>query len=281
MNTFKKLTIMITVLLAFTAHSQEKSFQVKVTGKGNPILLFPGFSCPGEVWDDTVQELSKKYECHVFTFAGFGTVAPIQTPWLATIKKDVEAYVLRKKLKKPTIIGHSMGGTLALWLAATNENTYKKLIVVDGLPSIGALMIPNFDSEKITYDNPYSKQQIEMNDEAFQQMAQQMAVGMTFNKEKQALIASWMVKADRKTYVYGYIDLLKLDLREEIKNIKIPVTVMAAVSMYPKEQVEKLFTTQYEKLNKKDIVYIDNSAHFIMFDKPDWFITQIQTLLKQ
>ena len=227
-----------------------------------------------------VKELSKNYECHVFTFAGFGTVPPIETPWLETIKKDIEKYVLRKKLKKPTIIGHSMGGSLALWLAATNENVYKNLIIVDGLPSIGALMIPNFRSESVSYENPFSKQQLAMNDEAFKKMATQMAAGMTFNKEKQSKIVSWMEQSDRKTYVYGYVDLLKLDLRETIKDIKIPVTILAAVSIYPKTQVEELYTKQFQKLAKKDIIYVDDSAHFIMFDKSDWFITQIKTLLK-
>lgn len=281
MKTLKNLVLVVAILLAFTAQSQsqEKSFEVEVIGRGNPILLFPGFSCTGEVWNETVKELSKTYECHVFTFAGFGTVAPIESPWLETIKKDVETYVLRKKLKKPTIIGHSMGGSVALWLAATSRDVYKELIIIDGLPSIGALMIPNFSSENVTYDNPFSTQQFAMGEEAFKTMATQMAAGMTFNKEKQSTITSWMIQADRKTYVYGYVDLLKLDLREQIQHIKIPVTIMAAVSFYPRKQVEELYTKQYQKLAKKDIIYVDDSAHFIMFDKPDWFIQQVQKLV--
>jgi pimeloyl-ACP methyl ester carboxylesterase len=282
MNTFKKMLIVVAIFITFTAQSQsqEKSFQVEITGKGNPVLLFPGFSCTGEVWDETVKELSKTHECHVFTFAGFGTVPPIETPWLETIKNDVEKYVARKKLHQPTIIGHSMGGSLALWLAATKPNTYKQLIIVDGLPSIGALMIPDFSPEKVTYDNPFSKQQLAMEPEAFKKMAIQMAAGMTLTKEKQNTIVSWMEQSDRKTYVYGYVDLLKLDLRTEIQHIKIPVTIMAAVSFYPKKQVEELYTKQYQKLTNKEILYIDNSAHFIMFDKPDWFLNQIQKCLK-
>jgi len=280
MKTLKYLVLVVAMFLTVTAQSQEKSFEVEVIGKGNPVLLFPGFSCTGDVWKETVKELSKTHECHVFTFAGFGTVPPIESPWLETIKNDIEKYVLRKKLQQPTIIGHSMGGSLALWLATTKPNTYKELIIVDGLPSIGALMIPDFSPEKVAYDNPFSKQQIAMDETAFKQMATQMAAGMTLNKEKQKTIASWMFQADRKTYVYGYIDLLKLDLREQIQNIKIPVTIMAAVSFYPKKQVEELYTKQYEKLAKKDIIYVDDSAHFIMFDKPDWFLKEIQKRLK-
>lgn len=280
MKTFRKILMVLTIFLSYTAQSQETAFQVEVTGKGNPVLLFPGFSCTGDVWEATVKELSKTHECHVFTFAGFGTVPAIASPWLETIKNDVAKYVARKKLSTPTIIGHSMGGTLALWLAAENPNTYKQLIIVDGLASIGALMIPNFSSDKVSYDNPFAKQQLAMDAMAFHKMATQMAAGMTLTKEKQPQLVSWMEQADRRTYVYGYVDLMKLDLRESIKNIEIPVTIMAAVSFYPKPQVEKLYTEQYQKLTNKKILYVENSAHFIMFDQAEWFLKEVKRLVK-
>lgn len=260
--------------------SQETAFQVEVSGKGNPVLLFPGFSCTGEVWEATVKELSKTHECHVFTFAGFGNVPAIESPWLKTIKNDIANYVKRKDLQKPTIIGHSMGGSLALWLASDNPETYKQLIIVDGLASIGALMIPDFSPEKVSYDNPFAKQQLAMDAEAFHKMATQMAAGMTMTKEKQPQLVSWMEQADRKTYVNGYIDLMKLDLRKDIQSIKIPVTIMASVNFYPKPQVEKLYTEQYQKLANKNILYVENSAHFIMFDQADWFLKEVLKLVK-
>ncbi|WP_298515484.1 alpha/beta hydrolase [uncultured Kordia sp.] len=280
MKTFRKILIILTILVSYTAQSQETAFQVEVIGKGNPVLLFPGFSCTGDVWNETVKELSKTHECHVFTFAGFGNVPAIKAPWLETIKNDISTYVARKKLQKPSIIGHSMGGSLALWLASDNPNTYKQLIIVDGLASIGALMIPDFSPEKVSYDNPFAKQQLEMDATAFNKMATQMAAGMTLTKEKQPILVSWMEQADRKTYVNGYIDLMKLDLRESIKNIQIPVTIMAAISFYPKPQVEKLYTEQYQKLTNKNIIYVENSAHFIMFDQADWFLKEVKKLVR-
>ena len=280
MQTYRKILIILTILISYTVQSQETAFQVKVTGKGDPVLLFPGFSCTDDVWEDTVKELSKTHECHIFTFAGFGDVPAIESPWLETIKNDISTYVTLKKLHKPTIIGHSMGGTLALWLASENPNTYKQLIIVDGLASIGALMIPNFSSDKVSHDNPFAKQQLKMDTTAFNKMATQMAAGMTLNKEKQPQIVAWMEQADRKTYVYGYIDLMKLNLRENIQNIQIPVTIMAAVSFYPKPQVEKLYTEQYQKLTNKNILYVENSAHFIMFDQADWFLKEVLKVVK-
>lgn len=280
MNVFKISLLLVITLLTQTTNSQNRAFEVKVAGKGEPIFLFPGFTCTGDVWESILPKLSKTYECHIFTFAGFGKVPAIEKPWLPKIKENVLDYTLAKNLKNVTIIGHSLGGTLGLWLASENKIDLKKIIVVDALPSTGALMMPNFKSETIVYDNPYSNSLLNMDEKSFEVMASQMAQGMTLNTEKQPLIKDWMIKADRKTYVHGYTDLLKLDLREAITNIKIPVTILAATKPYGEDAVKQTYTAQYQNLKEYTIKYAQKSAHFIMFDQPDWLLAHINTALQ-
>lgn len=275
----KKITLVcfVFMLLYFvpSAYSQSTAFKVKVLGKGTPVLLLPGFACTGAIWDETVKELSKNYECHVFTFAGFGNVAPIPMPWLGTIKDELVAYVKNKQLNKPSIIGHSLGGTLGLWLAAEEQYLFSKVLAVDALPCTGALMVPNYDAANMVYDNPYSRQMLNMDSTAFRKMAMQQASFMMLNKSKIDTVVSWMMIADRNTYVNGYIDLLKLDLREKIADIKIPVVVLAAT--YPdKKAIEKTYLSQFEKMTNKTFLYADESAHFIMYDQPLWLIKNIK-----
>lgn len=269
----KKILLML--LTSVTLASAQKSFQVEITGKGDPVLLFPGFTCPGEVWKETVDQLSKTHECHIFTFAGFGGVAPIDTPWFSTVKKDVIAYVKQKNLKSPTLLGHSIGGTLSLWLASDEPGMFKKAIVVDGLPGPAALMVPNYKKGQVMpYDNPQTKSILEMDDAAFGQMAAQTAPFMSLNPDKHALIAKWVRQADRKTYVYGYMDFLNTDLRDDLEKIKIPVVVIGAASP-SREMVEPNYRKQYEKLKDVKFEFIENSAHFIMFDQPAVFLEKI------
>lgn len=271
----KKLSIIFLLVSTVTCiNGQYTAFTVTVTGRGAPVLLFPGFTCTGGVWQETVNALSKTHECHVFTFAGFGNTPAIQKPWLPKIKEQVIAYVKQLQLKQPVIIGHSLGGTLALWLAATETSMFKKIIVVDALPASGALMVPNYKAADMQYDNPYSKQLLEMDSAKFAAMAKQSASFMTLNKEKQEQLVRWIQVADRSTYVYGYIDMLKLDLREDIAKITVPVIILAAT--YPDRKViEKTYNDQYQQLPGKTIYYADNAAHFVMYDQPVWFLQKI------
>tara|TARA_R110000744_G_scaffold317629_1_gene424199 strand:- start:1515 stop:2357 length:843 start_codon:yes stop_codon:yes gene_type:complete len=274
MKTIKKLMAILLIITSFSVNAQDQPFKVEVIGKGEPILLFPGFTCTGDVWNDTVTELSQDYQCHVFTFAGFGDVPSIQKPWLPKIKEGILSYIAEKQLKNPIVIGHSLGGALALWMA-TESNSYKKLIIVDALSSTGALMMPNFNSEYMVYDSPYNKQLLEMNTTDFEAMALQMVTGMTKDTSKQEIIKDWMLQADRETYVYGYTDLLKLDLREDLSKIKVPVTILAATEPYGYDTVKATYETQYKELAEYDIKFAEGSAHFIMYDQPLWFMDNL------
>jgi len=102
---------------------------------------------------------------------------------------------------------------------------------------------------------------------------------MCKNVEKQKVLVDWMNKADRKTYVYGYIDMLNLDLRMEIAKIKIPVIVLGAANP-DKATVEKTYKAQYEKLPSTVIHYAENSAHFVMYDQPKWFMEKLNENIK-
>ncbi len=261
-----------------TAQAQS-AFQVVVKGKGQPILLFPGFGCTGEVWNDAVAELSKTHQCHIFTFAGFGIVPPVEEPWLSKVKDDVIAYVKVKKIKKPTLIGHSLGGTLSLWLACVEPDMFTKIIVIDALPSSAALIIPNYKGETIAYNNPQSKMILGMDSASFAAMNAQTVPYMCRNVEKQKVLIDWMNQADRKTYVHGYVDMLNLDLRETIAKIKIPVIVLGAANP-DKATVEKIYKAQYEKLPSTVIHYAENSAHFVMYDQPQWFMEKLKENLQ-
>ena len=147
------------------------------------------------------------------------------------------------------------------------------------MTSTGALMMPNFKSEFISYDNPYNAQLLQMNSQEFSAMALQMAQGMTVNADKIQQIVDWMLQADRNTYVNGYTDLLKLDLRDAVTTIKTPITILAATQPYGEETARKTYQEQYKNLEDYTLKFAGKSAHFIMFDQPKWLVREIRLAL--
>ncbi len=276
----KKFIIVATLMfLATTAFCQAKAFQVVKAGKGKPVLFLPGFTTPGSVWNETISHLSAKKETHIISYAGFNGIASIDTPWYATIKEQLLQYIVKEKLSHLTIIGHSMGGTLAIDIAAALPGKVDKLILVDALPCLRELMMPGVPASQIQYNSPYNSRLLQMSDTSFRKTATMVAKGMTLNNSKKDTLIAWMMEADRKTYVFGYVDLLKLDLMETLKLVKAKTLIIGAPNA--NAEVTKVnFEKQYANLSFKTIEMANNSNHFIMFDQPDWFYNQVNSFLK-
>jgi pimeloyl-ACP methyl ester carboxylesterase len=86
-----------------TPTSKAKSFAVRVTGTGKPMILIPGLTCSGDVWDSTVEHFKGRYQCHVLTLAGFAGQPPISPPLMETVRKDLAGYIRAKKLEHPVL----------------------------------------------------------------------------------------------------------------------------------------------------------------------------------
>lgn len=272
-----KITCAFFLLINFT-FSQAPAITVDVSGNGTPILFLPGFVTPGSVWNETVSHLEGNYQNHLISYAGFDGNTPIAMPWYDTIKKELIAYVKENKLIDVIIIGHSMGGNLALDIAASLPNSIKDLILLDSIPCMRELMMPGVSETQIQYDSPYNKQMLSMNEEQFAQTALMMAQNMTNKKEKVNTLLDWMQTADRETYVYGYTDLLKLDLRKVLDRITAKTLIVGAA--FPTIETAKAnYEKQYAKLSNKHIAMIPDSKHFIMFDQPELLYEKINEFL--
>lgn len=282
----KNLTLLALALLAtLKVFSQHSSFEVKVIGKGQPVLLIPGYSCSGEVWNETVDHLKTNYQLHVLTLAGFGGTKPIQNDEiLKTVRNEIIQYVKDNKMKQPMLIGHSLGAFMTLWLHSTEPDLFGKSICVDGLPFVSAIGKPETTAEAVKANPQFNKQAVIQNfkslpsDGYVKNMTRAMLYQVNDSlRAKQ--IAEWSYKSDRTTLGSTIVEMSTTDLRQEISKIKAPVLVMASI-FGTKEVSEKEYNLQYAELKNKTIKVAD-AKHFIMYDQPEWFYNQIDAFFNQ
>ena len=287
----KLFKIILILIVAVTATSsvimgQVRKSETKQTvaiktvtiGNGKPLLFFPGFTVPGSIWKETIENLTLKRKSYLFSYAGFNGNKPIEMPWYSTIKNSIIEYIRVNNLSDIIIIGHSMGGNLAVDIASELPNKVSKIVIVEALPCMREVMMPNVPAESLYYESPYNKQMLEMDNKQFENMAKMMASNMTLNTEKTDILTSWILEADRKTWVYGYTDLLKLDLRNKLSKIKCETLILGA-PYQSKEIAKENYEKQYANLPNKVIKMASNSKHFIMFDQAEWFYKTINDFL--
>ena len=70
-------SLLLALALAASAGAQPSTFAVEVTGSGPDVVLIPGLSSSGPVWDGTVARFADTHTLHVVTLTGFGGVPAI------------------------------------------------------------------------------------------------------------------------------------------------------------------------------------------------------------
>lgn len=259
-----------------------KAFEVKIYGKGQPVILIPGYSCSGEVWKETVDQLKNKYECHVITLAGYAGTQPIVSPILETVKTELINYTRKNNLNHPILIGHSMGAFMSLWISSEAPELFGKIIAVDGVPFISAMYDPEMTADSMK-NNPHMKPEVVMKnfqslpDEGFIENTANAMMYQVSDSARAKQIAEWQYKSDRRTLGLTLVEISTTDLRGELAKIQQDVLVLGSI-YGTKEQSMKVLNQQYKNLPHK-LVKIAESKHFIMYDQPEWFYNEIATFL--
>ena len=149
---YKLVISSILFFLIMTGYSQ-KAIHVTKSGKGAPVIFLPGFTSPGSVWNETIHNIKVEREYHVVSYAGFNGIEPIGTPWYESLKDQLIAYIQNQNLKNITVIGHSMGGNLAVEIAAALPDRVSFLMLVESIPCMRELMMPGVPASSLQYDS--------------------------------------------------------------------------------------------------------------------------------
>jgi len=104
----------------------------KKTGKGEKTLVFlHGWSKDLSSWDEVVDQLKDEYTCYALDLPGFGK-SPLSRPYgLEDYAEDIKGFLVREKVSRAILVGHSYGGRVAIKLASGKPEFLDKLILVD------------------------------------------------------------------------------------------------------------------------------------------------------
>lgn len=259
---------------------------VTVEGSGPDVVLIPGLTSSPRVWEATAAALPgyRYHYVQVRGFAGAPAGDNAQTPIIAPVADEIARYIREANLERPAVIGHSLGGSLGLILAARHPDTVGKLMVVDMVPFAGVFAGgPMATPERL-------KPMVEkMRERADAKPPEQQA------KDREAMIAS-MVKtesaravpladanaSDPKVVAQAYDELLLTDLRPELKTIQAPLTVLYVrppTAPLSDEQMDMFYKMAFADVKGATLTRVPDSWHFIMLDQPERFQQDVKTFL--
>lgn len=257
-------------------------FSDQIEGTGPDLIFIPGLASSRDTWKATAERLKAHYRVHLIQVAGFaGEPARGNAGGEVVVPtaEAIDAYLVEQKLTPAVVIGHSLGGTMTLYLAEHHPEHLKKAMLVDALPYFATLMNPKATVETM---KPSADAARNGTEKMTPQQQDMMMMSMATAPADIATIKSWSAASDKGVVRNALADDLTLDLRPDLAKIATPITLLHPdyTSMgAPAGVTDQMYKAAYATAPTVRVVEIAPSLHFIMFDQPAKFGAALDTFL--
>jgi pimeloyl-ACP methyl ester carboxylesterase len=242
--------------------------QYRVYGAGEPALVFiHGWSCDSNYWREQLPAFDKKYTLVTVDLAGHGGTDGNRSEWsIARFGQDVATALSTVPNKQIILVGHAMGGPVAIEAARLLKGRVIGIIGVDAFKSIGAppltkaqvdVALKPFETDFIGQTRALVADHLFVKG-AHPQLAQKIAYDMSLSPPR---VAVPVMRA-----------LLEYDFDEPLKDITVPIVAIESDLGEPvnEARIRKV-------LPKFRSVTLPGTGHFLMMEDPQRFNPALET----
>lgn len=246
---------------------------VHVRGDGPDVILIPGLTNGRSVWDGTVRAVPG-YRYHLVQVAGFAgdpARGNASGQVVSGVANEIARYIVEASLTRPALMGHSMGGIVAMMIAARYPGRVGKVMAVDILPApangfgfAGTQIAPLADALfNGLMSTPQGRRTLD-------------ALIGGFGGSDVANSRSDSGVVARATH-----ELATMDLTPELPRITAPLTVVYAVPNIPEDAiaVDRLYRISYAPAHGARLRRVPGSGHMVMYDQPQRFYAEVREFL--
>jgi len=246
-------------------------------GRGQPVILLHGWINSWDVWRDSMMALAKtrRYRVYALDFWGFGDSAKgtenaAATYQISSYVEMVYQFMTTLGIQRAPIIGHSMGGTVALSMALEHPDRVEKTAVV-GAPVVGSSLNPflrlaGYNAiAKLIWRYPFMLDTI-------------MKILLAGDSKKvKAMMFRDVQRTTMESFFRSIGDLRATDLRDRLDTLESPVLGMYGVKDNIVDPSNARLLSDGVLASKT--VMMQHSRHFPMIDESDLFIETLQNFL--
>jgi len=248
-----------------------------------PVVLLHGITGHARVWDHLAERLAPRHRVLVLDQRGHGDSdpAPDDDYRVGTMADDVAAFVGSLRLDRFALLGHSMGGRIAIKYAADHAARLERLVIVDIGPDINLAGL-----QRVRDMMANAPERIESEEWAVEYIRRAnplQDVDMLRERVRHGLRRAPDGELTWK-YAKGLRDMMRegrrdaVDLWEPLPRIPCPTLIVrGAESDILSAEVAKQMA---ERLPDGRVVEIAGAGHTVPADRPEEFVRQIRAFLE-
>lgn len=243
-------------------------------GQGAPIIIMHGVFGTSDNWLTTSKGLSENNKIFLLDLRNHGQSFHSNDFNYEVMAGDVDASLREKNIHAPILIGHSMGGKVAMHYAAHYSN-YSKLIVVDISPryykkhhdailtGLNALDLPSLHTRQAA-------------DEALSHYVPELGVRQFLLKNLYRNGANEFAWRLNLPVITAKIENIGEALDENVRITKPTLFIKGGLSRYIQEKDEELIHRIFSNVR---IETIEGSGHWVQAEKPAEFVALVKKFI--
>lgn len=220
-------------------------------------------------WQWVAEKLSDRYRCIGINLPGFGNAPAMEEPTIQGFANYVKQELTNIGVESCTLIGHSMGGKIAMQVAANDsDGLVQQLILVAPSPPTTEPMPAKEKKRMLRHPDP--------------EEAKNTVNGATkqhLTDEKYNLAVETQLIVDQATWRWWLLEGMEHSIAERIKALVVPITVLSSQDD-PVMTPEVIDQRVMQVLDQAELVTTQHIGHLIPLEAPDWLATQISNILE-
>ena len=241
-----------------------------------PLIFIPALFCGASQWQRQIAALADRYDIYALTLPGFdGRPRDARGDLMGRATADIATLIRARHLDHPILIGHSLGGTLAILFAVHRSPQLRGVIAVEG----GYPIAPTRERREEALRDataPYRG----IDPRAFgDSLGARMLQYVITSKSDADSVQAEAQRSDPAAVVDWMDAALRLDLTEQLAELTVPLTEI--VPFNAKIDPYQGFATVADKRRAYEsflghaphgsLTMIEHSRHFVMIDQPQAF----------
>jgi pimeloyl-ACP methyl ester carboxylesterase len=257
-------------------------------GIGAPLIILHGLYGASDNWITIGKHLAKKYTVYMLDQRNHGRSPFASSHTYSDLVNDLEEFFHQHNIAKATLLGHSMGGKVAMWFAVNFPEKTEELIVADIAPK-DYLLEKNDSSFRVHKIILQAIQEIDfslVNSRNDADILLAKKIGDTrirqfllknIVKDNESKQYRWRINA---TVLYNYINEIVGGVNKNWLEQKIPITnypvtfIRGAKSNYILPEDKMLIKETYPDAKIIDISY---AGHWLHAEQPGKFVEAVLT----
>lgn len=221
------------------------------------IVLIHGLGGAAAEWDQVEPYIKNTFRVFDFELAGHGKTQPVMDPTIASEAKRLEAFIRDNGIANPSLVGHGLGGMIAMQYALDHPDDIYRLILLDTAPRQLATA-----EEKALI----GQQLIESYDRF---VAQRYAV-MSPNDAVSKRILDMALKTHAPSFVSLLMSSFDFDVTGRLPTLKVPMLVIGSEMMLPRpdDVQQDLAAMGYGSARSLSFKRFAQTGHYIMLEQP-------------